>query len=127
MSENNIHENEPVSDSRRDYQSPQPAQEREGGDAVLISCRAWLSQGEARLDENDTEGAIECAYKGLNDLGDSYRPTLVKDDTGLKLLMAEAQIREGQPEAGARNLLKVLKERIGQYERLHESTIEKSK
>jgi hypothetical protein len=123
MSENNVQENELSSERHRIYPEPQAAQDSEGGDEVLSSSRTCLSRGEARLDENDTDGAIDCAYKGLGDLGDSYRPPLVKDDTGLKVLMAEAQIREGQPEAGARNLLKVLKERIGLYERLHKETL----
>jgi len=90
---------------------------------ALAGSRAWLALGDARLNANDSEGAIACAQNGLAELGENYASSTVTDDTSLSLLLAEDQIKQGRSEAGARRLLNVLRERIGLYEELHEATL----
>ena len=102
---------------------PKPSPSDDLPHKALAGSRAWLSLAEARFDADDIEGAIACAQNGLDELGASYTTPSVTDDTSLLLLMAKDQIKQGRAEAGAKRLLKVLRERIGLYEGLHEATL----
>jgi hypothetical protein len=67
--------------------------------------------------------AIELARKGLDELGQEYARPQVVDDTGLKALAAEDQLRQGHPENAARTLARVLENRIFCYVELHGDTV----
>jgi hypothetical protein len=83
--------------------------------------RNWLERGRKLLEEGDAKGAIACAHSGLEELGDDYFELGgdVEDDTGQKLLAAEALIERGREEDGARLMLRMLESRLGMYADLH--------
>jgi hypothetical protein len=90
---------------------------------ALAASRAWLVLGQARLTANDVQGTITCARDGLERLGSDYAAPLVKDDTKLKLRVAEERIQEGHLDDGAEIMLRMLSTRISLYRELHQETV----
>jgi hypothetical protein len=83
--------------------------------ASLAGARAWLALGEARLQANRSDEAVSCAHAGIEELGADYAQDHVKDDTGLKIHIADELIENGQAADGARMMLRMLAERIQMY------------
>lgn len=61
----------------------------------------WLALGKAKQATKDVEGAIACALAGLVELGSAYIVPLIRDETEIKLLVAEERLQEGHLEDGA--------------------------
>lgn len=91
--------------------------------AGYSGSRAWLALGEQMLDEGDYNGAIECAQKGLDELGDDYAGPEVDDDTDLKLAAARERIAQGHAADGAKVMLRTLKTRTNLYSDSHAEEI----
>lgn len=91
--------------------------------AALAESRAWLELGRRKLEAGEPREAVRCAEQGLEALGDEYAPPGVEDDTQLKLLAAQEQLRQGRDEAGARVMLRMLEERTTLYARRHSGEI----
>jgi len=85
----------------------------------LAGSRAWLTLGEQRLKIEDWAGAIACARAGLEALGQHYAPPAVADDTELKLLAAEEQLKQGRAQDTATVMLRMLAERQRLYVQRH--------
>lgn len=59
--------------------------------------------------------AIDAAKQGIDDLGPDYRPKLAKEDTSIRIAMAEESIGKGDLESAARSLIAVLDTRLKLY------------
>jgi len=89
----------------------------------LAGARAWLALAKDRVAEKEWSAAIELARRGLGELGQEYARPQVDDDTELKALAAEDQLKQGHPENAARALARVLSTRIACYLDLHNDTV----
>lgn len=89
----------------------------------LAAARAWLALGEQRVVAQDWAGAVTCAQAGLTELGNEYAPPRILDHTDMKLLVAEEQIKEGDLEHAAANMLRQLTLRTRYYVKLHAEEI----
>jgi len=89
----------------------------------LAGARAWLALAKDRVAEKEWGAAIELARKGLVELGQEYARPQVDDDTELKALAAEDQIKQGRLENAARMLAGALSTRIVCYVDLHNDTV----
>jgi hypothetical protein len=89
----------------------------------LAGARAWLALAKDRVAEKEWSAAIELARKGLVELGQEYARPQVDDDTDLKALAAEDQLKQGHTENAARTLARVLEDRISCYRDLHSATV----
>ena len=90
----------------------------------LAGSRAWLELGEQMLDDGEYEGAIECAQKGLDELGGDYAEPGTDDDTDQKLAAARERIAQGHKADGAKMMLRMLRTRTNLYSDLHADEIE---
>lgn len=81
----------------------------------LAPSQDWLALGKAKLATKDVEGAIACAQAGLEELGSAYMVPLIRDDTEIKLLVAEERLQEGHLEDGAQMMLRILESRLLLY------------
>jgi hypothetical protein len=102
------------SDRRPDERSPY---------ARLAGARAWLAVGDDRLRAGDLESALAAGRAGVDELGVGYAPDRVRDDTKLKLIAAEEQLEDGDPEAGAEIVLEVLRTRAALLEQREHGAI----
>jgi hypothetical protein len=84
--------------------------------AGLAAARAWLDVGASRLRAGDAEAALAAARSGVEELGSGYTGEGVRDDTKLKLVVADEQIADGDTETAAEIVLDVLRTRAGLLE-----------
>ena len=87
----------------------------------LAAARAWLALGE-RL--SDPAEALAAARSGLEELGRDYASRRTKDDTALKLALADDQLAGGDVESAAAITLRTLETRTELYMDLHADAIE---
>lgn len=83
--------------------------------AEVAAAQAWLSLARTAFDAGTFDGAVAAAKQGINTLGNSYRPKLVKDDTTIRIAMADDAIAKGDIKTGATSLMAVLDARITMY------------
>lgn len=81
----------------------------------VAAARAWHTLGQLALDAGDDPSAVEAARHGLRDLGDTYCPRGVDDDTELKVLAADELLKAGRKRDAASTLLRSLTGRIALY------------
>ncbi len=91
--------------------------------SAVASAEAWLSLTRIALDAGAPSDAVDAARRGIADLGDSYRPKGVKDDTGLHLLDASSMIASGKAAEGAAELASILDTRITLYFRRYKDQV----
>jgi len=87
----------------------------------LAPSQDWLALGKAKLATKDVEGAIACAQAGLEELGSAYLVPLIRDDTEIKLLLAEERLQEGHLEDGVQMMLRILESRLLLYAALRKT------
>ncbi|MGB0384550.1 MAG: hypothetical protein ACPGWR_06970 [Ardenticatenaceae bacterium] len=87
----------------------------------LAPSQDWLALGKAKLATKDVEGAIACAQAGLEELGSAYLVPLIRDDTEIKLLLAEERLQEGHLEDAAQMMLRILESRLLLYATLRKT------
>lgn len=91
--------------------------------SAVASAVAWLSLTRVALTGGAPSDAVDSARHGIADLGDTYRPKGVKDDTGLHLLDANSMIASGKTAEGAEELASILDARIGLYFRRYKDEV----
>jgi hypothetical protein len=90
----------------------------------LAGARAWLALAQARQSHNDIDSAIASARAGIEELGrHNYSPLRVKEDTSLRINMADDLIERGHLPEAARMLIDSLETRIKLYVRLYSNSI----
>jgi len=82
-----------------------------------ISVGDCIRDGEAQLAAGRFSVALDSCRTGLKELGDSYVTSEVEDDTGMKLIAADLQFKEGRIENAAVVTCRILKERFGLWEK----------
>ncbi|MEO8842869.1 MAG: hypothetical protein ABI591_10625 [Kofleriaceae bacterium] len=87
----------------------------------VASAQAWLALARGAMELHAPTDAVAAARAGIADLGESYRPKRVEDDTGLHVLDANGAVAAGSTDEGARSLISVLDARIGLYVRRYET------
>jgi hypothetical protein len=85
----------------------------------LAGSMAYLALGKSKLAAGDAQNAVDCAKKGIDELGNDYAAPTVSDDTGMKLLAAQDRIETNHIADGATVMLRMLETRIGLYKQLH--------
>lgn len=80
------------------------------GEAASIGKR--IGDGDAQLAAGQFAVALNSCRNGLKELGDSYVSSEVEDDSGMKLIAAELQFKEGRIENAAVVTCRILKERF---------------
>ena len=63
--------------------------------------------------------AVEAWREGINALGKSYQSADIIDDTGMKLMLAEAKVKSGEFPMAAGMFQRILESRLHNYKRLH--------
>jgi hypothetical protein len=91
----------------------------------LAAGQAWSQVASSSLEAGDADAAIEAARKGLEELGERYRPRRVKDDTALRIAAADERIAAGARSDGARMLIGILEQRMAMYAERNASTLRK--
>jgi hypothetical protein len=91
----------------------------------LAGARAWLALGERLLDAGNAAEALAAARAGLEELGSDYASPRTKDDTSLKLALAEDRLAEGDTESAAVISLRMLEDRTELYADKHAGAIER--
>jgi hypothetical protein len=92
---------------------PGPVHER------LAGARAWLALGERLLEAGNSADALAAGRAGLEELGSDYASRRTKDDTALKLALADERLAEGDEESAAAITLRMLEDRAELYEDKH--------
>jgi hypothetical protein len=82
-----------------------------------VTVLKLLRDGEAQLAEGRFLDSLEFCRKGLKTLGNEYSSDEVLDDTGLKLIAADLQLKEGKPDNAASVTCRILRVRYEQWER----------
>ena len=100
-----------------------PTANRSAPHSAVASAEAWLSLTRIALHDSAPSDAVDAARRGIADLGDTYRPKGVKDDTGLHLLDANAMVAGGKTAEGAEELASILDTRIGLYFRRYQAEV----
>jgi hypothetical protein len=95
----------------------------------FAGARAWQGLSQAQFEVDDMMGAIECAQKGIEQLGEPYKsPDLVvKDDTTLHFDLVDDLVLEGRLEHAAESLIQVLVTRLRYYLASHSDSLEDPK
>lgn len=75
-----------------------------------------LAEARAAANAGDLERALDLVAAGLAALGPHYQRTGLIDDSGLKLTLAAAQRRQGDPAGAFAAMERVLEDRIAAYE-----------
>jgi hypothetical protein len=83
--------------------------------AEAAAAEAWLSVALTAQQDRAFNDAIDAAKKGIEDLGPDYPPKLAKEDTSIRIAMAEESIGKGDLESGAKSLIAVLDTRLKLY------------
>ena len=89
----------------------------------LAGARAWLNVGQERLAAGQAQAAVECARRGLEELGGDYAPLTAVDDTVLKLAAAEEELGAGRANNAASTMLRTLDARTRLYVEKHSDTV----
>jgi len=79
---------------------------------LLTKIQAQLDQADAEIANRDFENANNTLNAALDQLGNRYSDPRVIDDSGMKLIAARDQDRNGRPENAAQVRIKVLRERL---------------
>jgi hypothetical protein len=83
--------------------------------AEVAAADAWLAIAREAFAAGAHEDAITAAREGIEAIGRDYRPKLVKDDTAIRLAMADESIQAGNAKEGATSLISVLDQRVYMY------------
>ncbi|CAN5689355.1 hypothetical protein BH11MYX3_BH11MYX3_36930 [soil metagenome] len=83
--------------------------------AELAAADAWLAIAREAFAAGVHADAITAARAGIKAIGADYRPKLVKDDTAIRLAMADESIQGGDAKEGATSLISVLDQRVHMY------------
>lgn len=92
-----------------------PAAAARAPHAEVAAALAWLALARGAFDAGTFEDAIAAAKQGIDALGDNYRPKLAKDDTTIRIAMADEAISKGDVKTGASSLIAVLDARVYMY------------
>lgn len=96
-----------------------------GEDHELAAAgQAWLGVANELLAQGKADAAYAAATSGVEELGTSYRSGPVRDDTGMKLAAAKAQLAAGEVQAAAEVAIEQLGARLALYEKTHGVTFE---
>ena len=83
--------------------------------AEVAAAAAWLSLAHSAFEAGVFSDAVAAARQGITELGREYRPKLAKDDTSIRMAMADESLKNGDDKAGATGLIAVLDARIYLY------------
>lgn len=89
----------------------------------LDGAKGWLTAGQERLAKKQAQEAVDCARRGLDELGADYAPLTAVDDTVLKLAAADEELAAGRAENAASTMLRVLEARARLYTEKHRDTV----
>ena len=86
---------------------------------VAAAGQAWHGVASQLLAQGNAEAAYAAATSGVEELGSAYKSGPVRDDTGMKLAAAKAQLAAGEVEAAAEVAIEQLGARLALYEKTH--------
>jgi len=79
---------------------------------LLATLQAKLEKADAEIAKQDWKAANELLNEALTDLGNRYYDPNVIDDSGMHLVAANMQEKEGKPDNAARNRRRILDSRM---------------
>ena len=92
----------------------------------VAGARAFQTLAKSRLAAKDFKGAIACAQAGIKELGGDYRKGLkVKDDTSLRINLAEELAGKGRLKEASDELVQALALRLKMYAQTRAKTLVK--
>ena len=87
--------------------------------AKYDAVRRTLAEANRVLTAQDFDRALAMFEKGLADLGTDYATAKTIDDTGMKLILANAEAAKGKPAVAANLKKRVLEARLEMYRQTH--------
>lgn len=94
--------------------------------AGAAAAEAWLALAKMAQQDRAFGDAIDAAKRGIEALGPDYRPKLAKEDTTIRIAMADESIAKGDLDAGASSLIAVLDTRIHLYFVRHKDSVRRT-
>jgi len=79
---------------------------------LYITIKVQLEKADAEITAQNWEAANKLLKQALVELGDRYTRSDTIDDSGMKLIAAELQEREGKPDNAAHVRRRILAERL---------------